>query len=176
MKKLIIATIMATTSMSTMAAQPFGAGAGYDIGFSPRGGALNLVITGIKAARSQILVSAYSFTSKPIAYALVDAQRRGVKVFVIGDQQQNSNNYTALTYLANNGVPVALNGHYQDFHDKYMIIDGMHVETGSFNFSAAATKNAENAVILWNVPQIAATYTSDWQEHWRESTPVKGNY
>jgi phosphatidylserine/phosphatidylglycerophosphate/cardiolipin synthase-like enzyme len=37
-----------------------------------------------------------------------------------------------------------------------MTIEGTSLETGSFNYTAAAVKhNAENALALWNVLQVA---------------------
>jgi phosphatidylserine/phosphatidylglycerophosphate/cardiolipin synthase-like enzyme len=56
-------------------------------GFSPDGSALNVVLTGITHARQSIDVAAYSFTSSPIATALVDAARRGMKVRVVADEK-----------------------------------------------------------------------------------------
>ena len=51
-----------------------------------------------------------------------------------------------------------------------MVIDGTSLETGSFNYTNAAVKhNAENALVLWNVPQIAQIYTAEWQRLWEES-------
>ena len=47
-----------------------------------------LIVNIINAARKQILVQAYSFTSMPIAKALVDAKRRGVDVKIILDKSQ----------------------------------------------------------------------------------------
>lgn len=64
-------------------AQAMPAGATFEVAFSPRAGALETVLRGIEGARHSILVAAYSFTSKPIATALLDAQRRGVKVAVV---------------------------------------------------------------------------------------------
>jgi phosphatidylserine/phosphatidylglycerophosphate/cardiolipin synthase-like enzyme len=48
--------------------------------FSPNGGATDAVVREVNAATTQILVQAYSFTSAPIAKALVDAHKRGVHV------------------------------------------------------------------------------------------------
>ena len=45
--------------------------------FSPNGGATNAVIREVNAAQQQILVQAYSFTSTPIAKALIAAHKRG---------------------------------------------------------------------------------------------------
>ena len=46
-----------------------------------------------------VLVQAYSFTSAPIAKALVDAQRRGVKVQVILDKSQRTEKCSEADFL-----------------------------------------------------------------------------
>lgn len=45
--------------------------------FSPNGGCTDAVVREIGAAQKQILAQAYSFTSAPIAKALIDAAKRG---------------------------------------------------------------------------------------------------
>jgi phosphatidylserine/phosphatidylglycerophosphate/cardiolipin synthase-like enzyme len=159
------------------ASEPLPHGASFDLGFSPRRGALDTVLKGIAAARSEILVAAYSFTSKPIALALLDAHKHGVKVMVVADQKSNGGRYSAVTFLANQGVPVRLNGHYAIHHHKFMVIDGKALETGSFNYTAAAAdKNAENALLLWDVPNLAAEYAHEWQRLWEEAEELKPRY
>jgi phosphatidylserine/phosphatidylglycerophosphate/cardiolipin synthase-like enzyme len=56
--------------------------------FSSNGGCTEAIISQIDKAKSEILVQAYSFTSAPIAKALTDAFKRGVKVEVILDKSQ----------------------------------------------------------------------------------------
>lgn len=146
------ALALSVTTTVAGAVQPFPPDAGFGAGFSPNGGALDVVVSGIEAAHFSVLVAAYSFTSKPIALALLAAKRRGVRIAVIGDHAQNSRGYSAATFLANQGVLVRLTDRYSAAHNKFMVIDGEHVETGSLNCSgAAATKNAENVVLLWHV-------------------------
>lgn len=167
--------LAASSGMATATGLP--SNAGYEAGFSPNAGALDLVVKGIQGAKSSILVAAYSFTSKPIATALLDAHRRGVKVVVVADQDSNRKQYSAVQFLANQGVPVRTNGRYAIFHHKFMVIDGQHLETGSFNYSAAAaSKNAENVLMLWNVKPIASNYAQEWQRLWNEATPVAKAY
>jgi phosphatidylserine/phosphatidylglycerophosphate/cardiolipin synthase-like enzyme len=49
-------------------------------------------------------------------------------------------------------------------HNKVMIIDDMHVLTGSFNWSqAAATSNAENLLLITD-KEINQLYTANWIE------------
>ena len=122
--------------------------ASLQIGFSPREGALELVLAIIQGARKSILVAAYSFTSRPVATALVDAQRRGVAVFVVADGPEAGKGYSAVSFLANQGVSVRSNSRFPLMHSKFMVVDGLHVQTGSFNYTAAGARNAENVLVF----------------------------
>lgn len=150
--------------------------AGAMAGFSP-GNAEGLVIHTIESARSTLRVAAYSFTSKPIAEALIAAKKRGVDVQVVVDKSQETERYTSATFLANMGVPVRVDTRYAIMHNKFMVIDGQTVQTGSFNYtSSAARRNAENVLILAGVPQLASTYAHEWQRLWQESEPYLARY
>ncbi|MDR3358036.1 MAG: phospholipase D family protein [Desulfovibrio sp.] len=149
----------------------------YNVAFSPKGDSLDLVLSAVSAAEQSILVAAYSFTSKPVAQALLEASKRGVSVRVVADKKSNSGRYTAVTFLANRGVPVRLNGHYAIHHHKFMVIDGRHVQTGSFNYSAAAVnKNAENVLLIRDAPELAGRYAAEWQRLWEEGVPLEARY
>ncbi|CAH2898008.1 MAG: Phosphatidylserine/phosphatidylglycerophosphate/ cardiolipin synthases and related enzymes-like protein precursor [uncultured Paraburkholderia sp.] len=178
--RLVAAAAIAIAATGAIAAQPLPAGAAYDLGFSPAVGsasALDVVLRAIDGARSSIVVVAYSFTSKPIATVLLAAHRRGVKVAVVADRGQNAKSYSAVWFLANQGVPVRLNDRYEATHDKFMVIDGLHVETGSFNYSsAAANRNAENALVLWNAKPLADRYGTEWARLWQEGVELKPAY
>ena len=164
-------------SITGQSAVPFPSRTDFEAGFSPRGTSLDIILKGINGAERSILVAAYSFTSKPISTALLEAHKRGVAVRVIADKKGNSSRYTAVNYLANHGVPVRVNGRYAIFHHKFMVIDGRHLETGSFNYSAAAVnKNAENVLLLRDVPEIAGIYAREWEKLWAEGIEVEARY
>jgi phosphatidylserine/phosphatidylglycerophosphate/cardiolipin synthase-like enzyme len=67
--------------------------------FSPNGGCTQAIVREITDAKSEILVQAYSFTSAPIAKALVSAHKRGVKMEAILDKSQRSERYTSAFFL-----------------------------------------------------------------------------
>ena len=54
--------------------------------FSPKGGCTEVIVKHIRRARHEVLLQAYSFTSKPIAEALVDAKTRGLNVDIVLDR------------------------------------------------------------------------------------------
>ena len=154
-----------------------GAEPAYELGFSPKGESLKVVLHGIADAKASILVAAYSFTSKPVSEALLAAHKRGVKVAVVADQKGNFGRYTAVNFLANHKVPVRQNGRYAILHHKFMVIDGTAVQLGSFNYSASAVdKNAENILLLKDVPGIATKYAAEWKRLWAGDVDVRPNY
>jgi phosphatidylserine/phosphatidylglycerophosphate/cardiolipin synthase-like enzyme len=66
-----------------------------EVHFSPKGGCTEAVVKELDAAQSTVLLQAYSFTSVPIAKALVESHKRGVKIQVILDQSQRTAKYPA---------------------------------------------------------------------------------
>jgi len=129
------------------------------------------IVNAIDSARHTILVQAYSFTSAPIAKALVEAHRRGVAVKVILDQSANSHHYSAATFLEHLGVPVWIDAQHAIAHNKVMVIDSAVVITGSFNFTKAAEEhNAENLLIVHDAA-LAARYAENWRKHLGHSQP-----
>jgi phosphatidylserine/phosphatidylglycerophosphate/cardiolipin synthase-like enzyme len=159
---LLIGLLLAALPLQ---AQPATAAANTRVYFSPFGGCTDAVEASLLLAKSNVLVQAYSFTSAPIAKALVDAKKRGVDVEVLLDKSQRSEQYTSATFLANEGVPVFIDDSHRIAHNKVMVIDGETVITGSFNFTKSAEEaNAENLLIIKD-PQLAQKYTANWQAH-----------
>jgi len=149
----------------------------FEVGFSPEGSAEALVLKAINSAHNSINVLAYSFTSQPIAEALVMAHKRGIDIQVVVDRSQKTEKYTSATFLANAGIPVRIDYQHAIAHNKVMIIDRRHVETGSFNYTAAAAhKNAENAIVIWNNVPLAEIYLTDWNRHWQHLEDYRARY
>jgi len=139
--------------------------------FSPSNGGQAAIVDQINQAKQVILVQAYSFTAEPIAKALLDAHKRGVKVQVILDKSQKSERYTSATFLANSEIPTFIDAAHAIAHNKVMILDGKMVITGSYNFTKAAEeKNAENLLIIQSV-ELAKIYSENWQNHLKHSEP-----
>ena len=158
---------------SPTSTQPATAG-GTTACFTPGGNCTNLIVQALAEGKASILVQAYSFTSAPIAKALLDAHRRGVRVAVILDKSQRTEKYSSADFLANQGVPTMIDAEHAIAHNKIIIIDGEIVISGSFNFTKAAQeKNAENVLIIRD-QALAAQYTQNWQVHAQHSQPYVG--
>jgi len=172
----LIALLLSTLLINLSFALPFSHNASYQVCFTPGGDCTAEIVESLATAQSAIWVQAYSFTSKPIAQALLAAAQRGVKVQVILDKSQRSQHYSAAQFLFNQGIPTWIDQHVAIAHNKVMVIDENTVITGSFNFTQAAQKsNAENLLIIHD-PQLAKQYLQNWQNRWHVSLAYEGNH
>ncbi len=144
--------------------------------FSPRGGRTEAIVAALNKAKSEVLVQAYSFTSKDIAKALVDAHKRGVHVEIILDKSNRNHKgkYSAADFTAHMGIPTFIDAEHAIAHNKVMIIDKDVVVTGSFNFTKAAeNSNAENLIIIQS-KELAKIYIDNWYTHQGHSSTYEG--
>lgn len=170
-RSTVLAFLVTTGLSGLLSAQTNAARTVY---FSPQGGCTEAIVTQLSQARSNILVQAYSFTSEPIAKALLTSHKRGVKVMVILDKSQRTEKYSTADFLAHAGIETLIDAQHAIAHNKVMIIDGETVITGSFNFTKAAeNSNAENLLVLKD-PKLAEQYRDNWLLHARHSEAYRG--
>jgi len=147
------------------------------LAFTPWDNAEAMIIDGIRGAKQQILVQAFSFTSRALANALIAARKRGVDVQVMADREQTfAGEASRIPDLVQAGVPVVLEVRYQSAHNKVMVLDAgtadAAVITGSYNWTYAAQyKNAENVLILRGNPDVVNAYAANWRRHHAEALP-----
>lgn len=141
--------------------------------FTPGDDCTAVVVEEIGAAKSEVLVQAYSFTSPEIVKALADAKRRGVDVRVILDRSNackdgsecEKKGAIAAETLEIVKVPVQIDRAHAIAHNKVMVLDGGRVITGSFNFTRAANeRNAENLLVISDA-DLARRYRDNWHQH-----------
>ena len=149
-------------------ADNFSADASYQVCFTPGGNCTAKIVEAIGAAKEQVLVQAFSFTSKNIAYALVRAKQRGIEVKILFDKSIIDNDFL-LNYIKRNHVWFKIDDLPVIAHNKVIIIDERTVITGSFNFTIAAEKdNAENVLII-NDDKLAQKYAKNWYKRANDS-------
>jgi phosphatidylserine/phosphatidylglycerophosphate/cardiolipin synthase-like enzyme len=130
--------------------------------FTPGEDCQSKIVNAINAADKKILVQAYSFTSEPIAVALIDAHKRKVNVLILLDKSQLTAKSSKYKQVKAAGIPVKIDYKPAIAHNKIMVIDDAVVITGSFNFTKAAQeRNAENVVFVSD-QKIVERYTVNW--------------
>jgi len=144
--------------------------------FSPEAGSEALVVKVIASAHQSLRLAAYSFTSPAVVRALLDAKKRGVNVQVLIDDRDNRRavSQSAIRLITGANIPLRVISVYAIHHDKYIVVDGTTTETGSFNYSQAASKsNSENVIVIWNDRTVAAQYQAHWDNRWAKGIEVE---
>ena len=150
------------------------------VAFTPWDNAEGMIVERIRRAKHQILVQAFSFTSRALANALIAAKKRGVDVRILADREQTFGGESSrIPELDQAGIPVMLEVRYQSAHNKVMVIDAgtadAAVVTGSYNWTYAAQyKNAENVLILRHNDDVVNAYAANWGRHYADALPYAG--
>jgi phosphatidylserine/phosphatidylglycerophosphate/cardiolipin synthase-like enzyme len=142
-----------------------------DVYFAPGPEPQAAILREIGAARSEILVQAYSFTSKSISAALIDRKRWGVDVRILLDRSNANPGTSQGDECASAGISVAID-HAKPVepisHAKIIIIDGRVGIYGSYNFSDQASKNSE-ILMVERDPVVVQALVDNWHIHERHS-------
>ena len=148
---------------------------GISVYHSPKGGCTDAIVAELKKARREILVQAYSFTSKPIAQALLDAKSRGVHIDILLDRSNEQETYTELGHLIQQGLVPHIDAQHAIAHNKIIIIDRRTLLTGSFNFThQAEVENAENLLIIRGNSELLRSYCDSFRTHKAHSQAPSG--
>ena len=81
------------------------------------------VVKEIGQAKSEILVQAYSLTSKDIAESLADAHKRGVRTQIILDKSSRSRKYSVADFTRGAGIPTYIDAE----HDIPAIVENTRI-------------------------------------------------
>jgi phosphatidylserine/phosphatidylglycerophosphate/cardiolipin synthase-like enzyme len=145
--------------------------------FSPQGKCAAHIVREIGAAKKELLVAVYAFTSDDLASAVVEAKKRGVAVQVAIDREFDlANDKSKGKFLDAQKIPlrrisgVKWNGSEKDsglMHQKFAIIDRRVVLAGSYNWTyAAESYNDENLLLFRDAGPLAEEYRKAFLRLW----------
>jgi phosphatidylserine/phosphatidylglycerophosphate/cardiolipin synthase-like enzyme len=168
MKKIILLIIMFLTSWACWAQ-------GIKIYFSPNGGCQQAVISEIRKSSQNIDIAMYYLSSRDIAQALVKAREKNVRVRIVLDEGQEIESPSKSGYLIKHGFEVRYHLGFGLMHNKFAIIDGKSLITGSFNWTLTAEeRNEENLLIIADAGTIEK-YQERFNYLWNTSRPDSRN-
>jgi phosphatidylserine/phosphatidylglycerophosphate/cardiolipin synthase-like enzyme len=137
-----------------------------EVYFCPQDACKDKLIDKVNSAQKSIYIAIYSFTLDDLASALISAKQRGVDVKVIFDYDQSTSSYSDDEKLIAAGIPIARRNGSGYMHNKFTIIDGNLIATGSFNYSQNADeRNDENLVFIVS-EEIASKFKADFDHLW----------
>jgi phosphatidylserine/phosphatidylglycerophosphate/cardiolipin synthase-like enzyme len=134
--------------------------------FSPEDNCGGEILKRIEEAKHTIDAALYLFTSQPLSRAIVNAKERGVKVRIFLEGEKVDDRYSKDDYLKRNGIPLRVRDDRGLMHNKFCVIDGKTLITGSYNWTHSADLwNDENIIIL-QAPEVILMYAEYFERLW----------
>lgn len=136
--------------------------------FSPDEGCDEKLWKFIQSAKKSLDIAVFDLTHEKITHEILVASKR-VPVRVVVDRRQSKGQHSLVSTLIKGGVPVRIGRQRGIMHNKFTIVDGERMETGSFNYTASAsTKNQENQLYLSDAATVTR-YRDRFEKIWSEA-------
>lgn len=121
------------------------------------------LITIINQARRSLDVAVYELDLDPVGDALLAARKRGVAVRLVTDSDSLAEDET-LIRLKKENLPIVPDNRVSIMHNKFVVVDGQAVWTGSWNFTANDTYRNNNHALYLQSQELAQNYTAEFEE------------
>lgn len=130
------------------------------------GGIDEVLATDLLRAASTVDVAAFEIDSETITNALISLEKRGVVVRVVTDEDFGDER--SIRRLRRNGISVVEDKRSALMHNKFVIIDGRILWTGSMNLTDNGAYCNNNNYVRFDSPALAANYTAEMDEMYSE--------
>jgi phosphatidylserine/phosphatidylglycerophosphate/cardiolipin synthase-like enzyme len=132
----------------------------------------SLAVTGIASrlaeaidrAESTLDIAAYEFDHCLLTQAVLDAHARQVVVRIVMDVDTSEDLDSSFEAFNQAGIPVVTDERSALMHNKFMIIDGSTVWTGSWNFTYNDTYRNINNTLVFSEPITVSAYQTEFNE------------
>jgi phosphatidylserine/phosphatidylglycerophosphate/cardiolipin synthase-like enzyme len=130
------------------------------------GGLDEFIAEDMLRAETQVDIAAFDLDAEPIVNALIELEQRGIPVRVVTDEDNGS--LSSINRLRRNGVSVVEDKRSGLMHNKFIIIDGHLLYTGSMNFTTNGAYCNNNNLIRIDSSRLAQNYIVEMDEMYDE--------
>ncbi len=126
----------------------------------------------VQSAKSSLDIAIFDLNLDKLVHEIL-VQTKKIQVRILVDRRQAKSDHSLVSLLLKAGAKVKIGHQRGIMHNKFVIVDGKMLETGSFNFTnGAAFKNNENQVYL-STPTIVARYKAQFEKIWSEGIAAR---
>lgn len=139
------------------------------------------LIRAIDATRETLEIAIHGLALREVAAALERAKRRGVRVRIVMNQshvfpeKERDRREPEVQRLLDEGFEMRMlrgGDLYGTMHNKFAVFDGRVLETGSYNWTAAADRRHFENVVFHDDPRRLADYSAYWRWLWERSAEI----
>lgn len=116
----------------------------------------------VRRAESTVDAAFYELELPAAVEALLDRHYEGVQVRLVTDSRYA--NREAVKQCIDHGIPVTFDRREPYMHNKFCVVDGRWVWTGSANITENGMYRNDNNALLFDSPALAENYAAEFQE------------
>ncbi|MBN2002308.1 MAG: DUF1669 domain-containing protein [Anaerolineae bacterium] len=126
------------------------------------GGVDEKLAAAIDGAQKSVDMAAFELDLPRVTDALIRADKRGVEIRMVTDSDYAED--LGPERLDEAGIPVVFDDRDPFMHDKFVVIDGVTVWTGSWNLTINGTYRNNNNLVVIQSTKLADNYTTEFRE------------
>ncbi|KAJ1907498.1 hypothetical protein LPJ81_000723 [Coemansia sp. IMI 209127] len=137
--------------------------------FFPSEESFGKLIEFLNSAKHTLDICVFNITDNDVARAISNAKKRGVEVRIVTDDEQLKCKGSDVERLSDQfGIPFKTDNDPQKFmHSKFAVIDRRAVWAGSYNWTVAARRSNNEAVICTNDQATAKEFSDEFERLWK---------
>lgn len=149
--------------------------------FSDQAQISDSLIAAIDATRETLELAIHGLALREVAAALSRAKARGVRVRIVMNQshvfpeKERDRRETEVQQLLDEGFEMRMlrgGDLHGAMHNKFAVFDGKVLETGSYNWTAAADRRHFENVVFHDDPRRVGDYGAYWRWLWDSSSAI----
>ena len=132
--------------------------------FSSQGSVGKAVTEAIRDTKERLTLALYGFDNTDLGEELLKLVKKNVTVRLKVDTSRSASKkiVALIDKLKAGGVQVQSVAPDGRNHNKFAVIDGKRVLTGSYNWTLKSENNWENLLVL-DCPELASAYQAEWE-------------
>jgi phosphatidylserine/phosphatidylglycerophosphate/cardiolipin synthase-like enzyme len=133
------------------------------------GGLDDKLVALIRRAVRTVDVADYDFDLADVAQAMAEDAQRGVRVRMVTDSDtldniKDKDIQAAFKTLKDANIEVVPDRRQPIMHNKFTVVDGEWVETGSWNYTDGDTYHLNNNLAIFHSTELADNYTAEFEK------------
>lgn len=134
--------------------------------FSPGETCRAAILSHIRSAIRHLDICVFTITDNQIADALFDAQRFGVHIRILTDNDKSYDAGSDIDRLATAGIAVRTDRTHHHMHHKFAVVDRRIVLTGSYNWTRSAAEHNYENLLVTDASAIVEAYQNAFNNLW----------
>lgn len=123
----------------------------------------------IETAKETLDIAIFEMTDQRVAKAIAEASQKTKVRIVMNPKLYREKNSPCLEILRASKAELRPGKQKGIMHNKFTIVDGKRMETGSYNYSyGASNANQENQLYL-STPSVVSRYQERFEKMWKEA-------